>query len=242
MLPCPTGPPCALQNQLRPCKDPALVLPISNGLLSPGCHVSLWPRPSGTGTAGMAGGRSVSCHPTSGARGGGRGGIPGQGRGTPHHAARGGGAAGTLLRQLPPQPRHRHPLPCPELQANPAAAAREGPPPCAGGCRVAQQHVPPAPVVLPLWGALSGAGTPDPAPAAVGGSGSTLWPQPAEPLHATKALVLAHSRTGLMRQQALPRVSPPQGGVHPKGGVRPSCWAGSPQPPESLGSSGPALP
>lgn len=98
-----------------------------------------------------------------------------------------------------------------------------------GGCWVAQQHVPPAPAAPPPWGALSGAGTPHPAPAAVGGTGSVLCviPPGASPAsrapHAAEAPALAHSWTGLTRRLApsspLPRVGPPpQGGVHPRVG------------------------
>lgn len=65
--------------------------------------------------------------------------------------------------------------------------------------------------------------------------------------HAAEAPALTRSQTGLTWRPALsshlPRVGPPPPGWGaPKGGVRLCCWAGSPQPPESLGPTGPAPP
>lgn len=96
-----------------------------------------------------------------------------------------------------------------------------------------QQHVPPAPPAPPLWGAPSDAGTPHPAPTAVGGTGPVLDPPCSPGLqrapHAAEAPALTRSQTGLTWRPALsshlPRVGPPpQGGVHPRVGC--ACAAG----------------
>lgn len=86
-------------------------------------------------------------------------GVPREGKRQTLATAGGEGATGTLPCQPLPQPR---PSPPPPLlrsvhssMQTPLPAACKGPPPCVGGCRVAQQHVPPAPATSPPWGALS---------------------------------------------------------------------------------------